>query len=116
MERAGKIGVEQMTDKKSFLPAGKNLGKNEKEVKIIRREIVAILNWVATNKDDVILDKCLKMKSFPTFVECVIFFSYRDKTPPILSTGWADQPRVYYFRKAWDELKLPPFERSCFHD
>jgi len=35
MERTRAIGAEQMTDKKSFLPAGKNLGKNDEITEVL---------------------------------------------------------------------------------
>jgi hypothetical protein len=87
----------------------------KREVKIICSAILQVLKWVEAKKGKIVLEEQLKNENFPIFVECVIFFAYRDNKPPVLSTGWADQPRVYYFKKAWDELKLPPFKGSCFY-
>jgi len=93
---------------------------DKKELKIIKASIKEILKYVLNKNGKERFEEVMKNQmndyGFPMLVENIVFFTFRDKKPPVISTGWADRPRVTLFHRAWTELKLPPYKKSVFHE
>jgi len=90
--------------------------RKKKELKIIKLAIKTVLKRYGAKKMKAIMQQDIADNGFPMVVECIVFFTFRDKDPPVISTGWTDRPRVTMFHRAWTEMKLPKYEKSVFHE